>query len=316
MKLLVTGGAGFIGSNLVRSLLDRGDSVRVLDNFSTGKQENLEGLEGDLVILEGDIKDPATCEAACEGIEAVFHQAALGSVPRSIEEPRTTHQVNLDGTLNMLLAARKQKVRRFVYASSSSAYGNTPEKVKVETMPASPLSPYAVSKLGGEQYTLVFSQVYGLDGVALRYFNVFGPRQDPESMYAAVVPRFASDLLQGQAPTIFGDGEQVRDFTYIENVVRANLLAVECPGKACGKVYNVACGAATSVNRLFRIMREHVGGSAGKVKPKYAPERKGDVRNSQASIKSAQDELGYVPTVDVEEGIRLTLQWYRERLGG
>lgn len=311
MRILVTGGAGFIGSNLVRSLLARGDAVRVLDDFSTGKRENLDGLAGDLEVVEGDVRDAKTCAEACRGAEAVFHEAAIGSVPRSVEDPLSTHHVNVDGTLNLLVAARDAEVRRFVYASSSSVYGDAPEEVKDESLRPRPLSPYAVSKLAGELYTVVFSHVYGLEGVALRYFNVFGPRQDPHSMYAAVVPKFVSALLEGGPPTIFGDGEQTRDFTYVENVVRANLLALECPADACGKAYNVACGASISVNELFRLVRSEVGDEAAHVKPVYAAERPGDVRDSLASIRLAESELGYVPTVGVEEGIRLTVEWFR-----
>lgn len=292
--------------------------MRVLDNFSNGKRENIDPLElpagsgGSLEIVEGDIRDPATCADACEGVSAVLHQAALGSVPRSVEDPETTHDINVTGTLNLLLAARAQGARRFVFASSSSVYGDAPEEVKTEGLPARPLSPYAVSKLAGELYTIVFSRVYGLEGVALRYFNVFGPRQDPESMYAAVVPLFATALLEGRAPTIFGDGEQTRDFTYVENVVRANLLALECPVEACGKAYNVACGAATSVNDLFRMIREEVGESAGRIKPKHAPPRAGDVKHSLAGVDLAAQGLAFVPTVSVEKGIHQTVAWYRD----
>ena len=313
LKVLVTGGAGFIGTNLVRSLLLKGDSVRVLDNFSSGKRENIEDLKGDLEFLGADIRDLPTCLQACVGMDAVLHQAALGSVPRSIQDPSLTHQVNVNGTLNMLLAARDQEVKRFVFASSSSVYGNTEEKVKVESLPLRPLSPYAVSKLAGEAYTLVFSKVYGLETVALRYFNVFGPRQDPESMYAAVVPRFLASLLKGEPPRIFGDGHQTRDFTYVENVVRANLLALECPSEACGRAYNIACGQSTSVNDLFRLMRERVGGDAVRIKPTHEPPQAGDVHDSLASIEAARKILGYVPTLGVEEGIGLTIDWYRSR---
>ncbi len=311
VKVLVTGGAGFIGSNLVRSLLARGDAVRVLDDFSTGKRENLAGLEGELEIIEGDIRNEATCSEACRGVEAIFHQAAIGSVPRSIEDPLTTHRVNVDGTLNLLIAAREARVKRFVYASSSSVYGDAPEKAKDESLRPRPLSPYAVSKLAGELYTLVFSRLYGVEGVALRYFNVFGPRQDPSSMYAAVVPKFIAALLDGTRPTIYGDGKQTRDFTYVENVVRANLLALECPSSACGKAYNIACGSAISVNELFRLIRGEIGPQVGRIRPIRAAERPGDVKHSLASIKLAQAELGYVPTVAVEEGIRLTVEWFR-----
>jgi len=313
LKVLVTGGAGFIGSNLVRSLLSRGDSVKILDNFSNGKHENLKELKNDAELLEADIQDMSSCLQACEGMDAVLHQAALGSVPRSIQDPMRTHQVNVSGTLNLLLAARDRGLKRFVFASSSSVYGNTPEKVKSETLLLRPLSPYAVSKLAGEAYSLVFSKVYGFEAVALRYFNVFGPRQDPESTYAAVVPRFASSLLAGKSPRIYGDGLQTRDFTYVENVVRANLLALECPPEACGKAYNIACGGSTSINDLFHIMRERVGGEAMKVMPTYDPPQAGDVRDSLASIDAAREALGYVPTIGVEEGIGLTIDWYRSR---
>lgn len=315
MRVLVTGGAGFIGSHLAGALLARGDEVRVLDNFATGKRENLDELRGDFEVLEGDIRDSALCFAAVKGVEAVFHQAALGSVPRSVEDPSTSHEVNVDGTLHLLCAAQENGVRRFVFASSSSVYGNAPEKIKVESLPARPLSPYAVSKLAAEAYTLVFHEVYGLETVALRYFNVFGPRQDPDSMYAAVVPRFVSSLLSLERPTIFGDGNQSRDFTYVENVVQANLLALECRPEACGKAYNVACGGSTSVTEVFRLLRESVGGEALKVEPLHEPPRRGDVRDSLASIDLARASLGYVPGVDVREGIQKTVEWFHSRKG-
>jgi nucleoside-diphosphate-sugar epimerase len=313
LKVLVTGGAGFIGSNVVRSLLLRGDSVRVLDNFSSGKRENLEEMQQDLELMEGDIQNLSSCLQACEGIEAVLHQAALGSVIRSVQDPLLTHAVNVTGTLNVLLAARDMGVRRFVFASSSSVYGNAPEKVKVETLPLRPLSPYAVSKMAGEAYTLVFSRVYGLEAISLRYFNVFGPRQDPLSTYAAVVPSFAASLLAEGSPKIFGDGQQTRDFTYVENVVRANLLALECPAEACGRAYNIACGRSTSVNELFRLMRERIGGDVIKVKATYEPPLKGDVRESLASNEAARETHCYMPTIAIEEGIALTVDWYRSR---
>ena len=313
MKVLVTGGAGFIGSHLAAALLARGDEVRLLDDFSTGKRENLDALPGTFEVLEGDIRDRALCAAACKGIDAVLHQAALGSVPRSVEDPLTSHEVNVDGTLHLLCAALERSVRRFIFASSSSVYGNAPERVKVEDLPARPLSPYAVSKLAAEEYALTFHRVYGLETVALRYFNVFGPRQDPDSMYAAVVPRFASSFLSLEPPTIFGDGNQSRDFTYVENVVRANLLALECRPDACGKAYNVACGASISVLELFRLLREATGGKALKVEPVHEPPRKGDVRDSLASIDRAREGLGYVPGVDVKAGVQKTVEWYRHR---
>ena len=316
MRVLVTGGAGFIGSHLAEALLERGDKVRVLDNFSTGKRENLDGLRSDLEVVDGDIRDPATCRAALKGIESVLHEAALGSVPRSVEDPLTSHDVNVGGTLNLLSAARERGARRFVFASSSSVYGNAPEKIKVESLPARPLSPYAVSKLAAESYTVVFHQVYGLETVALRYFNVFGSRQDPDSMYAAVVPRFVTSLLRQERPTIFGDGGQSRDFTFVDNVVRANLLALECRPEACGRAYNVACGASTSVSEVFRMLRDSIGGEAMKVAPVHEPPRRGDVRDSLASIDLARASLGYVPGIDVEEGIRRTVTWYRTRKAG
>jgi nucleoside-diphosphate-sugar epimerase len=222
--------------------------------------------------------------------------------------------VNVNGTINLLMAARDRGARRFVFASSSSVYGDAPDRVKLESLPARPLSPYAASKLAAEQYTIVFCKVYGLETVALRYFNVFGPRQDPESMYAAVVPRFATLLLQGKRPTVYGDGDQTRDFTYIDNVVRANLLGLECPAGTCGQAYNVACGKSTSVTQLFRLMREAVGEDVAKIKPIHAPAQRGDVRDSLASIEAAERNLGYVPTVGVEEGLRMTVDWYRSRM--
>lgn len=313
MNVLVTGGAGFIGSNLVRRLLGRGDRVRVLDNFSAGSHENLQGLQGELEVVDADIRDADACLSACKGMDAVSHQAAVGSVPRSIEDPVTTHDVNVTGTLNMLLAARDCSVKRLVFASSSSVYGDAPEEVKTEILPPRPLSPYAASKLAGEAYTCVFAKVYGLEAIALRYFNIFGPRQDPKSAYAAVVPRFATRLLGRKAPIIFGDGDQSRDFTYVENAVTANLLALECGSEASGRAYNIACGRSTSLNELLRLMRVALGGKAADIEPIHEPPRKGDVRESLASVDAARDALGYTPEVDIATGIRLTLDWYHER---
>ena len=314
LRVLVTGGAGFIGSSIVRALLARGDKVRVLDNFSTGKRENLADVTADVEMIKADVRNKPSCMEAAKGVEAVLHQAALGSVPRSVEDPETTHFVNVDGTLNLLLAARDQGVRRFVFASSSSIYGDAPEKVKEESLPLRPQSPYAVSKVAGEAYTVVFGKVFGLESVALRYFNVFGPRQDPTSMYSAVVPRFAARLLANEAATIYGDGLQSRDFTYVENVVRANLLAMECPPGACCRAYNVACGGSISVKKLFLLIREQVGGDAARLEPVHEPSRKGDVRDSLASVEAGRRYLGYEPAVSVEEGIRRTVAWYREGL--
>ena len=313
LKVLITGGAGFIGSHLVRGLLARGDSVRVLDNFSSGKERNLEEIAADFELLRDDVRDSAVCKAACAGVEAVIHLAAIGSVPMSIQDPIMTNQVNVDGTLNLLLAAREAGVRRFVFASSSAVYGDAPEKIKVETLPPRPQSPYAVQKLAAEAYCGAFWRVYGLEAISLRYFNIFGPRQDPESTYAAVIPRFATRLLDGTAPTIYGDGGQTRDFTYVENVVRANLLALEAPKEALGFGYNIGCGHATSLLELYRRIRERVGGAAAKIKPVHAPAQPGDVRDSLASIAAAEKALGYVPTVGVEDGIRLTIDWYRAK---
>ena len=314
MRVLVTGGAGFIGSNLVRSLLGRGDEVRVLDNLATGKRENLDDVWSDIEFVEGDIRESATCSAACEGIDAILHQAALGSVPRSVEDPVTTHDVNVNGTVNMLLAARARSVERFVFASSSSIYGDAPEVVKTEELPPRPLSPYAASKLTGEAYTVVFTHAYGMKTVALRYFNVFGPYQDPGSMYAAVIPLFAAALLREESPTVYGDGEQSRDFTYVDNVVQANLLSLECPDEACGQYYNVACGVSTSINELFRMMRDRIGDAVSQVEPEYAPLRAGDVRDSLASIEKARRLLGYDPQVEFEEGVARTVDWYGARV--
>jgi len=310
---LVTGGAGFIGSNLVREILRRGDRVRVLDNFSTGKRENLEAVKDQVEVLEADIRDPEACRRACKGAEFVLHQAALGSVPRSVADPGTSHESNATGTLNMLLAARDAKARRFVYASSSSVYGNSDVLEKVETLPTRPLSPYAVQKLAGENYTLVFNAVYGLPTVALRYFNVFGPRQDPDSAYAAVIPLFAKSLLAGTAPTIFGDGEQTRDFTYVANVIQANLKACAAGPDACGRAYNIACGGTISINRLFALIAQNLG---RRIDPVHQSERKGDVRSSLADIGLARKHLGYEPTHRLEQGLDETLRWYQETAAG
>jgi UDP-N-acetylglucosamine/UDP-N-acetylgalactosamine 4-epimerase len=306
---LVTGGAGFIGSNLVREVLRQGGRVRVLDNFATGRKENLEEVRGRIELLEGDVRDTGVCRRACEGAEYVLHQAALGSVPRSVADPATSHEVNATGTLNMLLAARETGARRFVYASSSSLYGNTDAPRKVETLPAQPLSPYAVSKLAGECYTLVFQSVYGLPALALRYFNVFGPRQDPDNAYAAVIPLFVKHLLAGTAPAIYGDGEQARDFTYVANVVQANLKACRAADDVCGRAYNVACGSKVSVNRLYEEIAMRLG---KRLEPRYVAERKGEVRISLADIGLARRLLGYEPTHDLAAGLDEAIGWYRE----
>ena len=302
---LVTGGAGFIGSHLVREILSRGDTVRVLDSLITGKRENLAPFAGRYEMLERRVEDPATLSGAMRGVEYVLHQAALGSVPRSVEDPEATHASNLTGTLLLLEAARKAGVRRFIYASSSSVYGDTPRLPKVEDMPASPLSPYAVTKLAGELYCGVFHRIYGLETFALRYFNVFGPGQSPDSQYAAVIPRFMTAMAKSEAPVIYGDGHQSRDFTYIENVVQANLLACHAPSSAAGQAFNIACGASFT---LLDLLREMSAVSGRILQPRFEKQRTGDVRDSLASIDKARDLLGYCPVISFQEGIRRTLQ--------
>lgn len=304
---LVTGGAGFIGSHICERLLKEGQSVRVLDNFVSGKEANLESIGGDVELIRGDIRDARTVAESMKGVDIVFHEAALGSVPRSVEDPLTTHDVNITGTLNVLLAARSAGARRVVYASSSSVYGDTEVLPKHESMTGQPLSPYALSKLAGEHYISVFNRVYGFEAVALRYFNIFGPRQDPESQYAAVIPRFARALLEGRQPVIYGDGLQSRDFTYVENVVEANLLASEAEG-AAGRAFNVACGGRYSLLDLLGKLKEILGSD---IEPIHEAARAGDVRDSQASIELAQNALGYKVKVDFDEGLRRTAEWYR-----
>lgn len=298
--MLVTGGAGFIGSNLVRALLERGDSVRVLDNFSTGNRRNLAEIVDDVEVVEGELRSYERVHAAVRGIEVVFHQGALPSVPRSVHDPLTTSAVNVEGTLNVLLAARDEDVRRVVFASSSSVYGNSGTLPRVETALPDPISPYAVSKLAAERYCVGFSAVYGLETVCLRYFNVFGPRQDPTSQYAAVVPRFLLTIAEGRPVPVHGDGTQSRDFTYVANVVEANLLAADAAG-ASGRVVNVANGRSTSVNELADLIGEAVGRAARR---EYLPTRAGDVRDSWADVAAAREVLGYEPHVDLEEGLR------------
>ncbi len=305
--MLVTGGAGFIGSHIVERLLGEGHSVRVLDNFSTGRRENLAAFEGGVDLVEGDIRDLGTVGRAADGVDVIFHEAALASVPRSVDDPATSNQVNVLGTLNVLLAGRDAGVRRVIYASSSSIYGESPELPKREDMPPAPESPYAVSKLAGEYYCRVFTGLYGLDCVALRYFNVFGPRQDPESQYAAVVPIFLAAMLSGRRPVIYGDGEQSRDFTYVENVVDANMLAAFAEG-CSGEVMNAACGSTVTVNELFQKLSALVGAS---VKPVYDKPRPGDVRHSFSDISKARRLLGFEPAVGFDEGLVRTVEWSR-----
>jgi UDP-glucose 4-epimerase len=306
---LVTGGAGFIGSHLVDALLERGDQVRVLDDFSTGSWENLEADRDRLEIVEGDVTDPSTVRAAMRGVEVVYHEAALASVPRSVANPMATHRVCVDGTLQILLAARDAKVRRVVYAASSSAYGNSIRLPKSESDPTAPLSPYAAAKLAGENYCAAFGEVYGLETVRLRYFNVFGPRQTPDSPYAAVIPLFMQALTADRSPMIHGDGEQSRDFTFVADVVQANLLAATAPGVS-GRVYKVACGKRTSLLELIGLLNDLLGTN---IAPKHSASRLGDVKHSQAAIERAQKDLGYRPTTDMKEGLKRCLEWWQRR---
>jgi UDP-glucose 4-epimerase len=292
---LVTGGAGFIGSHICERLVQDGHRVRVLDNFFAGKESNLESFKADIEVIRGDIRDARTVSEAMRGVDIVFHEAALGSVPRSVADPVTTHDVNITGTLNVLLAARDACVRRVVSASSSSVYGETPTLPKHEGITPQPLSPYALSKLAGEHYISVFKQVYGFEAVALRYFNIFGPRQDPESQYAAVIPRFVTALFEGRRPVIYGDGGQSRDFTYVDNVV-------------AGRAFNVACGGRYTLLDLLGRLKE-ITGSA--IEPIHEEARPGDVRDSQASIDAAAQAFGYRIKVDFDEGLRRTVAWYQ-----
>jgi UDP-glucose 4-epimerase len=309
-NVLVTGGAGFIGSHLTEALLRKGDCVRVLDDFSTGKRENLVFNKEypSLEIIEGDIRRLATCQKAVKDIEFVFHQAALPSVQRSVEDPLGSHAVNAGGTLNILFAAREEKVKRVIYASSSSIYGDTPTLPKKEEMPPTPLSPYALQKYIGEQYCRLFYELYGLETVSLRYFNIFGPRQDPNSVYSAVIPKFIDALLQSCPPTIFGDGEQSRDFTYIENVVQANLLAMSAE-HLHGEAINIACAERTSLNQLVNLLRKILG---SRVTPVYEEPRKGDVKHSLADIRKGKEILNYEPKVSVAVGLQKTVEFFQK----
>jgi UDP-glucose 4-epimerase len=304
---LVTGGAGFIGSNIASALLERGEKVRVIDDLSTGKLENIDRLKGDFDFIEGDICEPAIVEKAVHGVDYILHQAALPSVPRSIRDPLASNKVNVEGTLILLVAARDAKVKKLVMASSSSVYGNTPLLPKQEQMSPQPLSPYATSKLAAEKYAMNFHQLYGLPTIALRYFNVFGPHQDPNSHYAAVIPKFIKSMLVNEPLVVYGDGEQSRDFTFIENVVSANLLA--CHSKAAGLFMNAACGERYTLNALLKTLEKVMGVSANQ---QYEPERVGDVKHSHASIELAKKHIGYEPKVSFEEGLKKTVSWYRE----
>lgn len=306
-KFLVTGGAGFIGSNICKKLVSQGYLVRVVDNLLTGKKNNLSAILDRIEFIEADMGDPRVAEAAMKGIDVVLHQGALPSVPRSVDDPAATHKHCVDATFTLLLAARDAKVKRFIYAASSSAYGDTPTLPKVETMPVNPLSPYAAAKLMGEYYCSVFSKVFGLETVSLRYFNVFGPQQDPTSQYAAAIPAFVTSILKGKSPTVYGDGEQSRDFTYVDNVVEANLLAAHAK-RVTGEVVNIACGEAITVNAIIKMINEIVGKS---VKPIYAPARKGDVKHSLADITAAKKLLGFKPVVGFRQGLEKAIEWYR-----
>jgi nucleoside-diphosphate-sugar epimerase len=306
---LVTGVAGFIGSSLARELLARGERVRGLDNFSTGKRENIAELLDQIELHEADLLDLDALHQACRGVDYVLHEAAIPSVPRSVKDPLGNNRANVDGTLNLLVACRDAKVKRVVYAASSSAYGDTPTLPKREDMPPNPISPYATAKLASEYYMTSFFRCYGLETVCLRYFNVFGPRQDPTSPYSGVLAKFISQMLSGEQPTIFGDGKQSRDFTYIENVVGANLLACQVEtSKIAGKVINVATGRRTDLYQTFLLLKKLIG-YTGEVK--YGPERAGDVKHSLADISRAEQLLGYKPAVDFEEGLSRTVEWYR-----
>jgi len=312
-KFLVTGAAGFIGSNLVETLLNLGYRVRGLDNFITGKRENIELFRDNsrFEFIEGDIRDFDTCIAACEGIDYVLHQAALGSVPRSIEMPLLYEKININGTLNMMEAARQKHVKKFVYASSSSVYGDEPNLPKKEGIEGNLLSPYALTKRTDEEYGKLYTKLYGLDTYGLRYFNVFGKRQDPNGPYAAVIPKFIKQLLHGEIPTINGDGKQSRDFTYIENVIEANLKACLAPHEAAGEVYNIAYGGREYLIDIYYTLTKALNKN---VEPNFGPERKGDIKHSNADISKAKRLLGYEPEYNFERGLNETIGWYRENL--
>jgi len=307
---LVTGGAGFIGSHLVERLVNDGKPVRVLDNFSTGKRENLAPFTEKIVLCEGDLRQPEDCRKACEGIDIIFHEGAVPSVPVSVEDPKTSHEANIDGTFNLLMAAWDAGCKRVIFAASSSAYGDLPELPKRESAKPEPLSPYALNKLVGEYYLQVFYKCYGLETISLRYFNVFGPRQDPKSQYAAAIPAFVTAILHEQPPTIYGDGEQTRDFTFIDNVVHANMLAARVE-HTHGEVVNIACGERVSVNQIIKTINELLGKN---VPSNYTDVRAGDVKHSLADISLAREVIGYEPVINFEDGLRKAIDWYRENL--
>ena len=306
---LITGIAGFIGSSLARAIVAQGDQVRGVDNFATGKRENIQGILDRIDFREADILDLDVMHEACAGVDFVLHEAAIPSVPKSVLDPLGSNRANVDGTVNVLVAARDAKVKRVVYAASSSAYGDTPALPKHEAMRPDPISPYAVAKLAGEHYMTSFYRCYGLETVCLRYFNVFGPRQDPSSPYSGVLAKFITLMLRGKQPTIYGDGEQSRDFTYIDNVVEANRLACKAPAeRAAGQVFNIATGGRVTLNEMFTLLQ---GLTSNKVEPEYGPERGGDIKHSLADISKAETALGYKTVVNFEEGLHRTVEWYR-----
>ncbi|MBU9713328.1 SDR family oxidoreductase [Evansella tamaricis] len=309
VSYLVTGGAGFVGSNIVETLLKKGARIKVIDNFSTGKRENIKEFIHDIELIEGDITDYKTVEDAVSGTDIIFHQGAVPSVPKSVKNPIRTNNANVTGTIHLLHAAVKQKVSRFIYAASSSAYGDTKVLPKREDMPANPMSPYAISKHVGELYCRVFYQIYGLETISLRYFNVFGPKQDPLSEYAAVIPKFISSILKEEAPTIFGDGNQSRDFTFIENVIHANLLAANAD-RLNGEVVNIGSGKRTDLNKLLMNINEMMGTN---LKAEYKEDRPGDVKHSLADIAKAEKIIGYKPIIPFEKGLKHTLDWYQKK---
>jgi nucleoside-diphosphate-sugar epimerase len=311
---LITGVAGFIGSSLARALLAQGDRVRGIDNLSTGKRENIAEILGQIDFQQADLLDFSQAERACQGADYVLHEAAIPSVPRSVQDPLESNRANIDATVNLLVAARDAKVKRVVYAASSSAYGDTPTLPKREDMLPDPISPYAVAKLAGEHYLSAFWRCYGLETVSLRYFNVFGPRQDPSSPYSGVLAKFITQMLAGKPPTIFGDGQQSRDFTYVDNVVHANHLALKAPAReVAGRVFNVASGIRVDLNRTFAILKK-LTGYPGEVL--YGSERPGDVKHSLADLSLARKHLGYEPIIGLEEGLRRTIEWYRRESHG
>jgi UDP-glucose 4-epimerase len=308
---LITGVAGFIGSSIARALLERGERVRGIDNLSTGKRENLQDIAPRMEFHEADLLDLDAVRKACQGVDCMFHEAAIPSVPKSVKDPLGSNQANVDGTVHALVAARDAGVKRVVYAASSSAYGDTPTLPKHEDMTPNPISPYAVAKLASEYYMVSFYRCYGLETVSLRYFNIFGPRQDPTSQYSGVLAKFTTQMLRGEQPTIFGDGSQSRDFTYIDNAVEANLLAAHAPAaKAAGQVFNVATGTRVDLNETCKVLKKLTGYRG---EPLYGPERDGDIKHSLADISRAEQALGYKPKVNFEEGLRRTVEWYRRQ---